>query len=240
MDLAWPPHPDPARARRATGTPPAHSAGPRPATRWVRTARVHLWRARHLAAALFAITLAWFLVRAFAPPPAGASAVVLATEIRAGHELGDDDVTSTLVPAHVLPADALTELADVTGAALVIDATPGTVITRAMLAGPQLAAGLDPGQVAVPVTFTDRGSRSIARVGQVVWLYASRDGTSTRVGADARILAILPDVDSSALDYGGTSYTDALVAVRERDATLLVEALSEASIRAVLPARPAR
>lgn len=207
------------------------------ATSPIRQVRIALYRVRHVLTALVALAGVWWIVGQFAPQPDQRMVVVVTRDINSGENVTESDVALTEVPTAVLPADAATELTDIVGNSAIIGLSPGTVLTESMVAGPNLGYSLAPGEVVVPVTFADRGSLSVAKVGQEVWLYASTDEEVSRVGSAARVLAVFSHKDSGLFEANVDNITDVLVAIQASEARVLLEALSSGPLRAVLPSR---
>ena len=218
-------------APRFAAPTPSRSAAPH-----VRRFRIALYRFRHLLAAFALLAALWWAVSSFAPAPDSRAVVVAASEIRAGEHISETNIELREIPEAGIPPDAAVDLEDVLGDPAIIGIQPGTVLTTAMVASPNLGHTLHSGEVVVPVTFADRGSLSVARPGQIVWLYANTDEEVARVGSEARVLAILSAPEAGLLDSGGEDLTDGLVAVQASEARVLLDALSRGPLRAVLPA----
>lgn len=208
-----------------------------PAARNLRTVRASLWRQRYLLAALWVIALAWWVIQALAPAPPGRSALVVRTPLPAGSQITASDVRPARLPTDAIPSDVITDLAQIRGRATRIALPAGTALSTALLTSSDLQRHLPAGFVAMPVVL-EPGVSAIAQSGQWVSLYGLVDQGTTLLAERALVLQINAPADSALDITGAERYIDAVVAIDQQRATVLLDSLANAPLRAVLPASP--
>lgn len=206
------------------------------AARHLRGVRAGLWRQRYLLAALWVVALAWWVVGALAPPPPGLAVLVADRDIRAGEQLTAQLVRTEHLPPTAIPADAIRSAAELPTGSARIPLAAGMPLAASLFSSTQLQDQLPAGFVAMPVLL-EAGALAITDTGQWVSLYAAGESGSTLIANHALVLQ-LHHPEQSALDLTGAErYIDAVVAIDQRRATVLLDALAIAPLRAVLPAR---
>lgn len=206
------------------------------AARHLRGVRAGLWRQRYLLAALWVVALAWWVIGALAPPPPGHPILVADRDIPAGEPLTAELVRTAHLPAAAIPKDAIRAPGDLPTGPARIPLSAGMPLAASLFSSTTLQDQLPAGFVAMPVLL-EAGALAITETGQWVSLYAAGETGSALVANRALILQ-LHHPEQSALDLTGAErYIDAVVAIDQRRATVLLDALAIAPLRAVLPAR---
>ncbi len=142
------------------------------------------------------------------PPAASAGpsahVVVAARDLAAGTELAVADLRVVSMPAGIVPAGSSGRAAGLIGRVAAGAIRRGEVLTDARLAGPGLAAGLDPDETAVPVRVADPDAAALVRAGDrvdVLGTPVAPDGTQATAGqtvmvaSAVRVLAVLRSRD---------------------------------------------
>ncbi|HEX8303584.1 MAG TPA: SAF domain-containing protein [Jatrophihabitans sp.] len=152
-------------------------------------------------------------------PPAGGhtSAVVVAAKpLRPGTVLAATDLAAVLWPAAIVPAAAVPRLSDALGHVVGAAMSRGEPLTAARLLDTGISAALGPGQVALTIGLAGGNQAAILQAGAVVDLYAANSDSaliqgqpppiaSRRLGADVRVLAVLPPSEDGATGSSGPS-----------------------------------
>lgn len=203
------------------------------------------------AAALLCLALALLsALTSHAPPAAGHSlpVVVTAKALPPGTVLAAADLTAAFWPAAAVPAAAVARLSDALGRTVGAAMTRGEPLTAARLLDTGISAALAPGQVAVTIGLAAGSQAAILRAGALVDLYATPtdaafiDGrplpagpVGRRVGANVRVLAVLPGTGDEA-PGGGASL---VIAADRTTAALLADHPAGQFLASLVPPPPA-
>ncbi|MDO5726845.1 MAG: SAF domain-containing protein [Bowdeniella nasicola] len=206
------------------------------AAQHLRAVRLSLWRQRYLLGAVWVIALAWWVVAALAPPPTGTPAIVVTNVIQPGDRIQPADMTLEPIPARLRPADALSAQAAVGERTARIALQPGTVLTEAALTSGEFASQLPTGFVALPIVLQTE-ARTVTEVGQWVELYGTTPSGATLVAERALVLSVTTTDETELFSATGQPAFSAVVAIPSKRATVLLDALARAPLRAVLSAR---
>ncbi|MDO5030495.1 MAG: SAF domain-containing protein [Corynebacterium sp.] len=123
--------------------------------------------------------------------------VVGAKAVAAGHTLAEGDVTVKEFPRELVPATAVTELADAAGRTLAIGMSAGEILTEQRMVGPSLAGALTGTSESkiIAITLADAGIVSALRTGDSVDIVstASESGAAAPLAHGARVVNIVED-----------------------------------------------
>lgn len=165
---------------------------------------------RRVAAVLCLGLAALSALTSHGPPAAGPTSpvVVAAKPLRPGTVLAAADLAAALWPAALVPAAAVPRLSDALGHVVGAAMSRGEPLTAARLLDTGISGALGPGQVALTIGLTGGDQAAILQAGALVDLYAASPDTalpsghpsagSSRVGADVRVLAVLPASEAGA------------------------------------------
>jgi Flp pilus assembly protein CpaB len=150
--------------------------------------------------------------------------VVAARTLPAGRALRADDLMVRSWPKPLRPTGSSAAVKDLLGRRLAAAMLRGEPVTAARLLGRDLAAGLDPGTVAVPISMPSSGA-GILRGGDVVAIRVGSDGIAPVAVANsgpspppgpqlaarrALVLAVLPGLDDATTGAASTEVVLAL------------------------------
>lgn len=169
------------------------------------TARILLWRGRHVLVALACAAVVLGVVRTLAPaPPPTASVLVTARAVTAGQPIGDGDLRAEAWPQHLAPDGGLGH-ADVEGRTSLVDLPAGVPLVAGLLTGDRYDIAVPPGAVVVPVRLADQATTTLLRPGDRVDLVRPTDaGPADVVAHGALVLrAEAPAAESGPLGLGG-------------------------------------
>lgn len=195
--------------------------------RWGELARGLGWRravlARRVLAGLLVVAALVLVVRAPSVASRTTSVLVAVHELAPGSTIRAADVQVRPWPPELVPAGALSTLAEADGRVLAGAANAGEPLTSVRLAGSELAKRASPGYdaVSVPIRLADADVAALLAPGRLVDVVAAgtRSDQPTVLASAAVVLAVLP-ADTKA---GGRGRL-ALVAVPRAVATKLAAA----------------
>lgn len=205
--------------------------------------RAHVWRWRWaLAAACLGLAIAVVVLQLRPPAPATTPVLVAAHDLSAGTVLSEGDLQ---VRHDHHPPPHQPQAGELLGMQMAVGLPAGMPLATTMTVGPGLAEGAPPDTVVVPVRLADAAVLQLARPGDLVDLYlAPADTGGQREEADlisrgAVVLSLPEDGEGDGGLLGpqsalGASTEVVILAVKERDATLLTGASGFAPLRAVL------
>jgi pilus assembly protein CpaB len=179
---------------------------PRPTSRRVRVA---CWRLRRpLAAGLIAFAAVQLINQLTAPAEPLTPVLVAATEIPCGTPITGSVVTVVELPESLVPATAVTNVADVAGRTAAVDLPTGLPVVAAVLDHPVGSLPAPPGTVVAPVRLTDPGLADLLSVGDRIDVFRPTEtGPATLLAARAMV------VGTVAGTTGLVSSTSALILV---------------------------
>ena len=204
--------------------------------------RFWLWRARYLVVAACCGAAAAAAVQVLAPPPPPTRPVVVAARaLLPGAALERDDVEVRAVPTALVPADVVSDPAEVVGRVPVVRLAAGLPLSAELVSGGALAALAPAGSVVVPVRLDD-ATAALLRPGDRVDLVATAVGSGP--AHLARRALVLPSAGRTADDDGGSGLLGGtggaaggpvtLLAVGPEEAPALTAASSTGTVGAVL------
>lgn len=144
--------------------------------------RAFMWRWRWIGFAALVAVFAQSVVSALdSSAPAHYRAVVAATDLPAGHQLSDSDLSVLPLPTQ-LPGSTV-NVTDVSGHHLLVSVPKGALISTHHVLSPQTLEQASPGYVIAPVLLADTGGLSLIHTGSYVDLFKpgkeSLDGSSS-------------------------------------------------------------
>ena len=167
-------------------------------------ARLGGWPRRVLIGILLVTAAALAVSPQPTPPPAATGptepVVVAARDLAAGTELAAADLRVVPMPVGIVPAGSSRRAAGLIGRVAAGAIRRGETLTDARVVGPGLAAGLAPGETAVPVRIADADTAALVRVGDRVDVLGTPvapdggqagAGETVTVASALRVLAVL-------------------------------------------------
>jgi len=153
------------------------------------------WHRRKIAAVLAALGVFALLTHFSGAAEPSGEVVVVARTITAGAALGAGDLSVTAVPLALIPADALSDPAEVVGRSAAVSLGAHTIVQPALL-----VSGAPPptGRSLVPITVHDAQLREILSPGLRVALVSSL-GDSPGIVTDDAVIHTMPQVAESSL-----------------------------------------
>ncbi len=182
---------------------------------WTRTVTV-----RRAAAAVLAL-LALLLAATSRRDGPTATVVAAAGELAPGGRLTSADVRTLMVPAGLVPADALRSPDDAVGRSVTGPVAPGEWLTSRRLLTDRTAAHVRPGSRLVPVTLSDAAVMDLLRPGDAVDVVAQlRSGNvaEPQVLAHDAIVAVAPGAPGGGPVATSTRARVAMLAMAEDEA----------------------
>ncbi|GAB3294448.1 hypothetical protein EK0264_13340 [Epidermidibacterium keratini] len=171
------------------------------------------------------------------PAAAAVTVVVAARDIPAGTAISEADVDVVERPPDVVPATALTSMADVAARATVSAVREGEVLTDARLAGAP-AYDVPDGFVPLVIAITDEQTLATIERGACIDVYAGFAGTPIEPVATQAILLDIRTAEAGGTDPGPAQYSAAsahiVAAVADTQVTTVVSSLGADFILATL------
>jgi Flp pilus assembly protein CpaB len=182
---------------------------------------------RRIVAALLVLLAA---VLALRPEPGTVTVLVAAHDLVPGGTLVEADLVQRELPATVVPAGAMTDLAALTGRVLASAARAGEPITDVRLVGPELVAlqAPDGGTATVPVRLSDPDVAELLHPGAKVDVVSvgERDTEPTVLAEQATVVTVLDEQRSTFGRQGRSQQGRLVVVVLPRQAATRVAAAS--------------
>lgn len=201
------------------------------------------WKIRYFLAAICVAICVYAVVEAVKPPEIlGESVMVTKHAMSAGSVIQESDLELVHVPKALLPAEIFTKFSQVPHAPLAVSVPAGVALWPSIFAGETLVDKAPPGTVVVALEIKDEAQTKLLTPGRKVSVLAP-PGRGSAVITEAEVLtegavviAVLqPEqgILSSSATVFSAKHSRVFLAVKEKDATLLVGAASLNSLEVV-------